>query len=71
MITEWENVDGNPETYNTHTKINTNNTPKQNEYRSKQWKKPDREQKSPKSCSHKVATVTKDNTDDENGPKNE
>ena len=56
--------------HNTHTKVNSNNTPKQNEYRDKQWKKPDREQNSPKLGSHKVATITKDNTDNENGKKN-
>ena len=68
LLTKWENVDGNPETYNAHTKVNINNTPKQNEYKNKQWKKPDREHNSSKLGNHKVVTIAKDNIDNENSP---
>ena len=48
LLTKWENVDGNPEAYSAQTKVNINNTPKQNEYKNKQWKKPDSEHNSSK-----------------------
>ena len=69
LLTKWENVDGNVESYNAHKQINTNNTQKQNAYKSKQWKKHDREQNSSKFSNHKVASVAKDNQDNEHGQK--
>ena len=52
------------------SKVNINNTPKQTEYKNKQWKKPDREHNSSKLGSHKVATIAKGNIENENGQKN-
>ena len=69
LLTKWENVDGNVESYSAHKQINTNNTQKQNNYKRKQWKKPDREQNSSKFSNHKVASVAEDNQNNEHGPK--
>ena len=66
VLTKWENVDGNVDSYSTHKPINTH---KQNDNKSKQWKNPDREQNLSKFNKHTVASIAEDNHINKHGKK--
>ena len=56
--------------YKTIDEINTSSTQKQNDYKSKQWKKPDLEQNLSKFNKYKVAFVAEDYHKNAHGQKN-